>query len=107
MKNAFLYEYLRYAKDELKFFENPDNIGQANAIKAIICNDTRGDIEGDYLEQVEVINKLETIVGSMKIAKNKKSSPKTEEDKALYELCKEAGYRLNRYGKSIGRIHNT
>lgn len=104
MKNAFLYEYLRYAKDELKFFENPDNIGQANAIKAIICNDTRGDIEGDYLEQVEVINKLETIVGSMKIAKNKKSSPKTEEDKALYELCKEAGYRLNRYGKSIGRI---
>ena len=91
MENAFLYEYLRYAKDELKFLENPDNIDQANAIKAIICNDTRGDIEGDYFEQVEVINKLEAIVESMKIARKKKSSPKTEEDKALYELCKEAG----------------
>ena len=104
MENAFLYEYLRYTKDELKYFENPDNANQVNAIKAIICNDTRGNIEGDYLEQTEALYKLSAIVESMKIAKKKKPTQKKEEDKALYELCKEAGYRLNRYNKAIERI---
>ena len=104
MENGFLYEYLRYAKDELKYFENPDNANQANSIKAIICNDTRGNIEGDYNEQTEALRKLGSIVESMKVAKKKKTTKKTDEDKALYVLCKEAGFRLNRYDKSLGRI---
>lgn len=104
MENAFLYEYLRYIKDELKYFEKPENADQANAIKAIICNDTRGKIEGDYTDQIKALEKLGAIVESMKVAKKKKPTQKTEEDKALYELCKEAGYRLNRYDKAISRI---
>lgn len=104
MENAFLYEYLRYVKDKLRYFENPNNANQANAIKAIICNDTRGNIEEDYSEQKEALSKLGGIVESMKIAKKKKSAHKTEEDKTLFELGKEAGYRLNRYDRAISRI---
>ena len=104
MENAFLYEYLRHAKENLKFFENPDNLNQANAIKAIISNDTRGNVKNDYSEQMEALDKLGAIVEAMKIAKKKKTGQKTAEDKALYDLCKDAGYRLNRYDRSLQRI---
>lgn len=41
MKDAFLYEYLRYMKDELKYLKNPEKYDQVNVIKSIICSDTR------------------------------------------------------------------
>ena len=44
MKDAFLYEYLRYMKDELKYLKNPEKYDQVNVIKSIICSDTRGNI---------------------------------------------------------------
>lgn len=104
MENAFLYEYLRYAKDELKYFENSNNANKVNAIKAIICNDIRGSIKEAYSEQIEALSKLGGIVESVKIARKKKQTVKTEENKALYKLGKEAGYRLNRYDRAISRI---
>lgn len=103
MENAFLYEYLKYVKDELKFLENPDNIKQVNTIKAIISNDARGNIRGDYSELEEVLSKLSDIVESIKSAR-KRSKQKRKEEKELYDLGKGAGYKLKRYEKAANRI---
>lgn len=97
MKDAFLYEYLKYMKDELKYLNSEEKYDQVNVIKSIICSDTRGNIKADYLNQKEALDKLSDLVESIKIMKNEKTDSKNKE-KTLTK------HTLKKYEKSIEKI---
>lgn len=92
MKDAFLYEYLRYMKDELKYLKNPEKYDQVNVIKSIICSDTRGNIKADYFDQKEVLGELSRVIESAKAVNGGKSIAKVKR-------------KLKQYNKGVERIH--
>lgn len=99
MKDAFLYEYLKYMKDELKYLNSEEKYDQVNVIKSIICSDTRGNIKADYLNQKEALDKLSDLVESIKIMKNEKTDSKNKE-KTLTK------HTLKKYEKVLKKSNN-
>ena len=91
VKDAFLYEYLKYIKDELKYLNSSEKHDQANVIKSIICSDAIGNIKTNYLDQKEALNEISTIVESIKVENCGKTDAKVERN-------------LKRYAESVESI---
>lgn len=106
MENAFLYEYLKHTKDGLKCLEKPENIGKYNVIKSIIQNGCTKDIYTDIEAQKEALTNIEEILESLKAAKQKRTSDKTDEEKNIYELGVRLTRKLSKYEKCIDRMTN-
>lgn len=103
MEHEFLYEYLRYLKEDLEFFKKDGNRKKVNGIKAVICNDSFSKIEDDYENEEELLNKARELV--LRVDEAKRLNPKNELNKNLNEDSTALKRRLSRYEGSLGRIH--
>lgn len=102
MEHEFLYEYLRYLKDDLAYYKKEGNRRKVNGIKALICNDSFSRIMDDFTNNEELYCKANDLV--LKIDEVKKSNPKNDSNRELYEENVALKRRLSRYDHSIDRI---